>query len=72
MKEDEKNELVVRFKAYRARIAKNDDTSVVQSTAHSKITGGKCTHTECVMDSGCTFPITSTAVAKAIGAEVKH
>ena len=26
---------------------------------------------ETVMDSGCTFPITSTAVAKGIGAEVK-
>ena len=32
--------------------------------------GGKCTHTECVMDSGCSFPLTSTAVVEAIGAEV--
>ena len=71
MKEDEKRELAGRWTEYRAKIARNEDTSVVQSTAHSKITGGKCTHTECVMDSGCRFPITSTAVAKAIGAEGK-
>ena len=71
MKEDEKKELAGRWTAYRAKIARNEDTSVVQSIAHSKIVGGKCTHTECVMDSECTFPITSTAVAKAIGAEVK-
>ena len=71
MKEGEKNDLAVRFRSYRAKIAKNEDSSVVQSTAHSKIVGGKCTHTECIMDSGCTFPISSTAVAKAIGAEVK-
>ena len=71
MKEDEKKELAGRFTAYRARIARNEDTSVVQSTAHSKITGGKCTHTGCIMDSGCTFPITSTAVAKVLGAEIK-
>ena len=71
MKKDEKKELAERFTAYRARIARNEDTSVVQSIAHSKIVGGKCTHTECVIDSDCTFPITSTAVAKSIRPEVK-
>ena len=44
---------------------------MISSTAHSKITGGRSTDTESVMDSGCTFPITSTAVAKGIGVEVK-
>ena len=39
MKEDEKNDLAVRFRAYRAKIAKKEDSSVVQSTAHSKIVG---------------------------------
>ena len=51
--------------------AKQDDDSVIPSTAHSKIVGGRFTHTECVMDSGCSFPITSTAVAEALGVEVK-
>ena len=41
LKEEEKKELSGRFKAYSARIARNEDTSVVQSTVHSKITGGK-------------------------------
>ena len=71
MKKIEKRELAGRRKAYRAKLARNEDTSVAQSKAHSKIVSGKCTHTECVMDSGCTFPITSTAVVKAIGAEAK-
>ena len=39
MKEDEKSDLAVRFRAYRAKIAKNEDSSVVPSTAHSKIVG---------------------------------
>ena len=46
LKEEEKKELSGRFKAYSARIARNEDTSVVQSTAHSKITGGKSADTE--------------------------
>ena len=33
--------------------------------------GGRCTHTDCVMDSGCSFPLTSTAVVEALGIEVK-
>ena len=71
MQEDERRNLGSKFTAFRAKLARKDDDSVIQSTAHSKNVGGKCTHTECVMDSGCTFPITSTAVAKALGVEVK-
>ena len=50
LKEEEKKELSGRFKAYSTRIASNEDASVVQSTAHSKITGGKSTDTESVME----------------------
>ena len=71
MQEDERRNLGLKFTAFRAKLAKEDDDSVIQSTAHSKIVGGKCTHTECVMESGCSFPITSTAVAEALGVEVK-
>ena len=35
------------------------------------MTGGRCTHTDCVMDSGCSFPLTSTAVVETLGIEVK-
>ena len=33
--------------------------------------GVRGTNTDSVMDTGCTFPITTTSVAEAIGAEVK-
>ena len=71
MTEEERKGLTIRGKALRANIAKQDEDAVIPSTAHSKIVGGRCTHTDCVMDSGCSFPITSTAVAEALGAEVK-
>ena len=48
----------------------NDDEAVISSTAYSKMIGGKCTHTDCVMDSGCSFPLTTTAITKALGIEV--
>ena len=33
--------------------------------------GGRGTDTDCVMDTGCIFPITSTSVAEGIRGEVK-
>ena len=72
MQEDERRSLGKKMRVCRARLARKDDDSVIQSTAHSKIVGGKCAHTECVMDRGCTFPIISTAVAKALGVERKY
>ena len=71
MQEEERKILSIKHKAFRARIAKQDDDSVIPSTAHSKNVGGRCTYTEYVMDSGCSFPITSTAVAEALVVEVK-
>ena len=35
------------------------------------IQGGRSTDTDSVMDTGCTFPVTTTAVVEGIGAEVK-
>ena len=61
----------MKLSLFRAKLAKEDDDSVIQSTAHSKIVGGKYTHIKCVMDSGCSLLITSTAVAEALGVEVK-
>ena len=68
LNEDQKRQLSGSFRCYRAS---RTETSVIHSTAHSKIVGGKECDTESVMDSGCSFPITSTAVAEGIGAEVK-
>ena len=71
MPEEERKSLTIRGKAFRANIAKQDEDAVIPSTAHSKIVGERCTHMDCVMDSGCSFPITSSAVAEALGPEVK-
>ena len=71
MPDEERKGLTIRGKAFRANIAKQDEDAVIPSTAHSKIVGGRCTHTDCVMDSGCSFPITFTAAAEALGVEVK-
>ena len=71
LNDEEKKGFSVSYTAYRARVARDDDTSVVRSRAYYKMNGGRGTDTDCVMDTGCTFPITTTSVAEAIGAEVK-
>ena len=73
LNEEEKKDLKVRGRINRVNIAKqNEDEAIISSTAYSKMIGGKCTHTECVMDSGCSFPLTSTAITKALGIEAKQ
>ena len=72
LNDEERKDLRIKGRINRVNIAKqNDDEAVISSTAYSKMVGGKCTHTECVMDSGCSFPLTSTAVVEALGIKVK-
>ena len=72
LNEEERKNLTINGRIKRVNIARqNDDEAVISSTAYSKMTGGRCTHTDCVMDSGCSFPLTSTAVVEALGIEVK-
>ena len=68
LNEAEKKRITGSFRALRAS---RTDTSVLQTTAHSKIVGGRECSMDSIMDSGCSFPITSTAVAEGIGAEIK-
>ena len=70
LNEEERKNLTIKGNIRRVNIARQDDDAVISSTAYSKMVGGKCTHTDCVMDSRCNFPLTSTAVVEAIGAEV--
>ena len=71
MDDDERRNLKLTGKIRRVNIAKqNDDEAVISSTAYSKMVSGRCTHMECVMDSGCSFPLTTTAITKALGIEV--
>ena len=71
LSEEEKQGFTGSYKACRARVARDDDTSVVKSRAYSNMQGGRGTDTDGVTDTGGTFPITATAVAEGIGAEVK-
>ena len=71
LSEDEKQGFDGIYTAYRARVSRDDDTSVVRSRAYSKMQGGRGTDTGCVMDTDCIFPITSTSVAEGIRGEVK-
>ena len=68
LNEAQKKQITGSFRALRAS---RTDTSVLQTTAHSKIVGGRECTMASIMDSGCSFPITSTSVAEGIGAEIK-
>ena len=57
------------FKAYRARSSKEGYSTVVKAKAWSKLNGGKSSKTDAVMDSGCTYPVTTMAVTKENKAE---
>ena len=71
MDDEERKNLKLTGRIKRVNIAKqDDDEAVISATAYSKMIGGRCTHTECVMDSGCSFPLTTTAVTEALGVEV--
>ena len=75
MKDEEKREKRKGFKesyiAYRARVAREDDTPVTKSMVYSRMQGGRGTETDSLMDTGCTYPLTTTAVTEAQGIEVK-
>ena len=49
LNEEEKKGLAGSYTAYRARVARDDDTSVVKSRVYSKMQGGRGTDTDSVM-----------------------
>ena len=57
--------------AYKARVARENDTPVTKAMVYSKMQGGRGTETDSVKDAGCTYPHTTTAVTEALGIEVK-
>ena len=69
LKEEEKKEFAT---SYRARSAKDSDSSAVKSIAWSKLHDGNSSKTDAVMDSGCTFPLTTTAVTTKMKTEIIH
>ena len=58
------------FKALRAKSARATDNPTVHGTMWSKRNGGRSTGVAAVMDSGCTHPITTMTVTKAMGMKV--
>ena len=59
------------FKAYRAKSTKEGENSEVKAKAWSKLNRCLSLKTDAVMDRGCTYPVTTTAVTKEMKAEIK-
>ena len=59
------------FIAYRARVARKNDTPVTKAMVYLKMQGGRGTETDSVNDTECIYPLTTTAVTEALGIEVK-
>ena len=58
------------FHALRAKSARSTENPTVHGTMWSKRNGGRSTEVAAVMDSGCTHPITTMTVTKAMRMEV--
>ena len=58
------------YTAYRVWSTKENDNSVVKSTAWFKLHGGNSSKTDARMDSGCTFPVTTTTVTREMKVEI--
>ena len=72
IRDDQKKELGASvFKAYRAKNARKGENLVVKAKAWSKPNGGTSSKTDAVMHSGCTYPVTTTAVTKEMKAVIR-
>jgi hypothetical protein len=58
------------FKALRAKSARAPDNPTVQGTMWSQRNEGRSTEVAAIMDSGCTHPLTTLTVTKAIKMEI--
>ena len=56
---------------FKALKAKSNDSPIVKGKMWSKRNGGRNTSVESIMDSGCTHPITTTGVTKALDIEIE-
>ena len=59
------------FSALKAKSARAEDNPVVRAIVHSKLHGGRSTSADTIMDSGCTYPLTTMLVAEAIKKKVQ-
>ena len=70
MEEEERKEtrggLNKSYIAYRASVARENDSPVTKAMVYSKFNGGRGREMESVNDKGCTYPVTTTAVTNAL------
>ena len=70
MEEEERKEnrggLKESFIAYRARVARENDSPVTKAMVYSKMHGGRRTEADSVNDKGFTYPLTTSAVTQAL------
>ena len=55
----------------KARAARDGDNASLSCTAWSRVNEGKSTSTEGVFDTGCTHPVTTTAVSEGLKMEIE-
>ena len=59
------------FKSIRAKNAREEENPVVKGRVWSKLNGGTSTTADAIMDSGCTYPISTKTVTDAMKVEIK-
>ena len=57
--------------AYRASVARENDFTITKAMVYLKMHWGRGTETDSVNDTGCTYPLMTTAVTNALKLEVK-
>ena len=50
------------FKAYRAKSVEDEENSVVKGRVWTRLNGGTSFKRDTIMDSGCTYPVTTKTV----------
>ena len=72
LREDHKREFCESmFKAYRAKSVEDEENSVVKGRVWTRLNGGTSFKTDTIMDSGCTYPVTTKTVTDEMKDEIK-
>ena len=59
------------FKAFKAKSTRDEENPVVKGRVWSKLNGGTSTTKDAIMDSGCTYPVTTETVMDEMKSEIK-
>ena len=60
------------FKAYKAKSARDEENLLVKEKVWTKLNGGTSTKTEDIIDSGCTYHVTTKTVTDDMNVKIKR